>query len=712
MDVEISYCNNIDYGRIALSENKLNIKFAPNGTGKSTISRAILHSVAGDTQSLNALLPFKLRSSNPSCLQPSVSGAENIRDVMCFDEKYVAQFTFQPDELVSNSFDIFIKTEAYNQTEREIEAIVIAIRQEFTKNNELELFITNLQELSGAFKLTNSGLSRATTGMRGLSGGNKLRHIPAGLEPYQPFIQSARNVEWIEWQTRGYENFSGLSEGCCPFCTGDSHDKTEQIRKVSDEYDKAVIKNLVGIIAVLDKLGEYFSDTARARLTEITMLQGSLEQRHEDYLLTIKQQTDNLLNLLNTLKNLNGFTFNDTGNVEASLAGSRLDLQFFPGLQSEKTQQTVDRLNASLDTLIAQAGQLQGKINIQHAGMQRLIQKHKTDINTFLAYAGYRYQVDISGDGEQCRLKLRHMDFEGYLSGGSQHLSYGERNAFAIVLFMYECLARKPSLIVLDDPISSFDKNKKFAILEMLFRRDTGECLKSLTVLMLTHDVEPIIDTLKSVKKMFSNQVTASYLRYSAGTITELPIHESDIMTFAQICKAVTESDRDDLIKLIYLRRHYEILDDRGDAYQVLSNLFHQRAVPIDSREPVEEGIGYPAMTPAKLQGGYSTIAGRIPGFDYAHMLSILSTPEHIRALYHSCQTGYEKLQVFRLLEPEVDNRVIRKFVNETYHIENEFICQLDPARFDLIPEYVITECDRLLTPPQAANDETGRAIA
>lgn len=34
MDVEISHCNNIDYARIILSENKLNIKFAPNGTGK------------------------------------------------------------------------------------------------------------------------------------------------------------------------------------------------------------------------------------------------------------------------------------------------------------------------------------------------------------------------------------------------------------------------------------------------------------------------------------------------------------------------------------------------------------------------------------------------------------------------------------------------------------------------------------------------------
>ncbi len=62
-----------------------------------------------------------------------------------------------------------------------------------------------------------------------------------------------------------------------------------------------------------------------------------------------------------------------------------------------------------------------------------------------------------------------------------------------------------------DDPISSFDKNKKFAILEMLFYRDSSECLKNQMLLMLTHDVEPIIDTLKSVKKLFSNHVTASY---------------------------------------------------------------------------------------------------------------------------------------------------------------------------------------------------------
>lgn len=216
-------------------------------------------------------------------------------------------------------------------------------------------------------------------------------------------------------------------------------------------------------------------------------------------------------------------------------------------------QGITDRLNAALMDLINLAGPLQGKINRHRDSMIRLIAQHKTNINNFLTYAGYKYRVDIAGEGEQRKLRLRHIDFDGYVSGGSQHLSYGERNAFAIVLFMYECLSKNPGLIILDDPISSFDKNKKFAILEMLFRRASGECLKNRTVLMLTHDVEPVIDTLKSVRRLFSNQVTASCLRLSAGVIEELPVNDGDIMTFMQICKSITASaDCEEIIKLIF----------------------------------------------------------------------------------------------------------------------------------------------------------------
>lgn len=100
MDIEIRHCNNIVRAHITLTADKLNIKFAPNGTGKSTLSRAISCAARDDIQGLQALMPFRLRGENPDSTGPIVIGADGIGDVMCFNEEYVSQFTFQPDELI------------------------------------------------------------------------------------------------------------------------------------------------------------------------------------------------------------------------------------------------------------------------------------------------------------------------------------------------------------------------------------------------------------------------------------------------------------------------------------------------------------------------------------------------------------------------------------------------------------------------------------
>lgn len=37
-------------------------------------------------------------------------------------------------------------------------------------------------------------------------------------------------------------------------------------------------------------------------------------------------------------------------------------------------------------------------------------------------------------------------------------------------------------------------------------------------------------------------------------------------------------------------------------------------------------------------------------------------------------------------------------FVNESFHIENEYVMQLNPHKFDNVPEYVVLECDRVIS--------------
>ncbi|TLU84904.1 MAG: AAA family ATPase [Chlorobium sp.] len=694
MNIEIKNCNNIDTATISLTEKKLNIKFGPNGTGKSTIARAIILGTS-DGSNLEELLPFRLRATNPDNKKPEIIGLDNFQNVMCFNEEYVSQFVFRRDELLSNSFDIFIKTDTYKKKEREIEDLIAEIKQLFIDNNELEAFIATLKEMEGAFKLSKSGISKSSTGMKGLAGGNKIQHIPTGLESYKPFIQSQNSVGWVDWQTKGYD-FADLSDNC-PFCTSLAADKKEQIRKVGQEYDKNTIKNLIAIIGIIDRLGDYFSEEARSKLSIITTLKDGLEKEHEAFLVTVTTQIDNLVEKLERLRTLSGFQFKEGERVAEKMPSYKLNLDFFSELKSEKMQESIDPINSSIDSIIEKAGQLQGMINQQRIEIQKVVKKHQTDINDFLLYAGYRYKVEIAGEGEQAQLKLLHMDHTEHLSGGNQHLSFGERNAFSIVLFMYECLSKRPDLIILDDPISSFDKNKKYAILEMLFRRDAYSCLKNKTVLMFTHDVEPIIDTVKVLSHKFSNQTSASFLKMANGQIDECAIDKDDVQTFAEICKKALQSNKDDIIKLIYMRRHLEITDDKGDAYQVLSNLLHKRDRAIDTRETKDGDDNYPEMELEKFTAGCNQIKSYMPGFSYIDMFRRVIVDRALMSLYNSCTNGYEKLQVCRLIDHEENAPIIEKFIKQTYHIENEFICQLDPARFDTIPEYVITECDKIV---------------
>jgi hypothetical protein len=199
----------------------------------------------------------------------------------------------------------------------------------------------------------------------------------------------------------------------------------------------------------------------------------------------------------------------------------------------------------------------------------------------------------------------------------------------------------------------------------------------------------------------FSNKVCAAYLRLKKGQITEQPISGSDIKTFIQICETIFGSAHDPVIKLIYLRRRYEVLGALETAYQVLSNLFKKRAAPEDHRIPkTADGLSAP-LSPDDVSLGIAEIKSYIPELpaDYLSLIALFSDEERVKTMYRQSTNGYEKLQLTRILldVDTIDNTIIRKFINEAYHIENEFIFQLDPAQFDLIPEYIVMECNKIL---------------
>lgn len=218
---------------------------------------------------------------------------------------------------------------------------------------------------------------------------------------------------------------------------------------------------------------------------------------------------------------------------------------------------------------------------------------------------------------------------------------------------------------------------------------------------MLTHDLEPAIDLVKSLAGKFQEpKPVAHFLRSQAGKITEIPIEKEDIKTFAEICLENIASIEHAIIKCIYLRRRFELLGQRDGAYNTLSSLLHGREHPT-----LRSGYTDSQMPGEVFDRSVVEIQRIMPGFNYKDIWKSVSSKDLVISMFRASSVGYDKVQLYRILH-EIHgigansasaDSVLLKFINETFHIENEYVMQLNPHKFDNVPQHILDECDRLV---------------
>lgn len=694
MKVIFENCNNIDHGSIELHDNVLNIKYAINGTGKSTIAKAICYSVAdraANTQQLHELLPFKCATD--ASKTPRVSGTEALTTTRTFDEAYVNDFVFQPDELVKGSFDIFIRDATFDKGMQDIETCVADIKNILAADKDIEELIADLAELSNGFgKPTKSGIHASSTLSKAMKDGNKIAHIPEALKDYKEFIQRSDNFKWIKWQLDGKAYLTATDN--CPYCVSNIKAKKADVLQVSAHYDAKSVESLNKIVAVFERLAKYFSDATQKNIKAFISNSDGYNDDQVAFLREVRDQIDRLHAKFVNAQNIGFRSLKDVDTLVETLKTYSIDLGLYSHLQSDNTRSKAQVVNDSLESVLNEAGKLQGSLNKQKSLIERLVRENSASINAFLKNAGYDYSVTIKeADDATYKLKLTRHDFAEDIVDVRGHLSFGERNAFALVLFMYDVLKTKPTLVVLDDPISSFDRNKKYAIVDMLFTK--SQSLRGKTVLLLTHDFEPVVDMLFHHADRFERP-KATFLENKHGTLTELEIQKADIRTFIDVnTQNITDAGHE-IAKLVYLRRLFEVTHNRDNGYQLLSNLFHKRATP-----EKHDTSAIALMTDEERRQGAEEISNRIPGFDYSRILSVIQDDTQLRDIYRTTESNYERLHIYRLYQQDKSDiqqsPVIRKFINETFHIENEYIYQVNPRKYQLVPQYVIDLCDEIM---------------
>ena len=112
-------------------------------------------------------------------------------------------------------------------------------------------------------------------------------------------------------------------------------------------------------------------------------------------------------------------------------------------------------------------------------------------------------------------------------------------------------------------------------------------------------------------------------------------------------------------------------------------------------------------MKPEDLADGMKKIQEFIPEFSYDDLKNKVFTVQGIKNMYNIESNAYLKVQLFRALKDVVDEKKIRlkpmdsawyKFIDETYHIENDYLHYLDILKFNIVPDYIMKKVDEIMS--------------
>ena len=253
-------------------------------------------------------------------------------------------------------------------------------------------------------------------------------------------------------------------------------------------------------------------------------------------------------------------------------------------------------------------------------------------------------------------------------------------------------------MVVLDDPISSFDQNKKYAILQRLFSNSKGIC-RGITTLLLTNDFETLI-MIGKVHRSLLCETSCFYARNDDGVLSLIPVEDDDFNSAVRCFKAIVASDASLPYRIALARRAVEIAHDDSPAWHVLSSLVHQRNVATRNRRELTDKEWKEARKQLEDIG--------FKDFYYQALLAQLGNTE-LLSVYDQTPSPVEKICAFRLLAAnnddemsQVSNRAhidetVFKFANEYFHIENLMAYQFDPVKFNTVSAGIIETCDKLI---------------
>jgi len=737
----------LDEAEIDIVHNAINIKYGYNGLGKSSIGKGIAYKL-DPKANIEELTPFG------SSKTPSVDlSTDKFTSCLCFNKEYLDNSVFKDD----NAFDdetasrFYLSTTDIEKTKGDLLILIEKIKK-MLETNSIQKYRSAAQPFADKFISDDGTINSHSNAFKGL---NKSRNVASYFASdkdfvslFSEYLNSETSFDWIDWRIKTLKDSSRFSLGdSCPYCgnkdfnkekfdiytqklkdfgatmQSDAHKAIKSLMNLAKEEDKPFLNTLLK----LDDTNK-FDEEKKSKLQEIT------KYLRNEY---------NKIDILSSIEWIFDGKEETIINLKQTLEDCKFDLSIFKNVDDENVDsgdlvKSLQQINNSIDELINNFDSFKAKAMDYNKTINDSIEGSKTEVNNFLTVSGIPYIFNIEKDRESVTTFIASKnDSTKAVKDPAKHLSYGEHNSFALALF--GALAKRAgpeTLIILDDPISSYDENKKYAVLYFLFNPDTG-VLKDKTVLMLTHDMEPVIDLFKQnlikdinvnvslLEKRVVSQDTDYTIekgieRKQLTKVNDHPLTKKDIVPVAKSERNGAKNEDLNLYsRTIHLRRAVELGEIEGQTksslvYQVLSNSEKLINVPqwSDKRKFSDDELELAAdiINRSLRKDGIprnQNLASEEILYQYFSFVIKHQDVKYMMLLYENAKSNYEKITLLNGLEYAIQrdmkiadlvdkrtNRIVRNFLTDAFHIENMDLYTIN--EFDAVPPYIIKLCDEL----------------
>lgn len=702
--VEIKYndCGNIKEGKLSIVSNKLNIKYGINGVGKTTLAKSLEGFINDDKTLINKYIPFGTND------KPKVTH-EQIESVLVYDQRYIKNYLYKKGDAINNTYEIAVKTADYDERNKKVNETLEELKK-LANAEEINKVFKMLEETTKEIKPNkdNETLSGSSAFVKGLDLANIKNKIKEknALE-YEHLIVSSNAPNWSKWYSEG-DKF--ITNNKCPFCLSELKENfLREYKGIVKAFNSITIRHGITTRRILNNLKIFSDDELNDQITN-NQIDGKLK---DETIRKIIDFTSSLniekvkLEQIRILNPISFFTqtkdcswyevlssdFNEE-KLKLKINNLMLDEEIFKRIDKESFNK-VKEINLKLNEYLKDVRDLFIELRQLNTQLKNNIKKLETFVNDFLVIAGIPYKVKTKRSEESDFLTtlvpINSEDKE--LKTPEDSLSFGELNALSLMLFCVQAINGDYDLIILDDPVSSFDDNKKYAIIHQLFH-NRNNSLRGKTVLMFTHDFSPLIDFIQ-LKKPAGDITVAHYVYNNQGFLKEKEITKDKIVNNFQTLKSIAENKEYNILKRIVALRNYLELTglktNEVDAYSILSSILHIKERPEDiNNEPLSQD---------DINKGLYYINKYISDFDYSGIYKEITIDNFLKECYENGSSILKLItaRIYLQLNPELQqNKVLWKYLSEYFHIENLNVFGLNPTEYELIPPHILDSIDEL----------------